>query len=637
MVYNIGTGISEVTDPAIGKNMQGMADPSQKIRGVESKLYARTFVITDATDKDLKKPVVIVIADIWASVEAVKTAVIKRLKSQPKFQSLNEENVLISGTHTHSGPGGFSHSALYEYATGGFDTHTFECVVSGIVKSIQKAFNNLAPGKIYINKGIIADCGRQRSKEAYLNNPAEERKRYNSDTDKEMLLLKFVRVNQTKEVPIGVLNWYAIHPTDRGQKTTVINGDNKGYASYLFEKALGTNYSNKETFIAAFANSNCGDVSGNVEFGYIPDGSDDKAHMELHGRKQFDMAKKLFDSATEELQGEIGFRHTRVDMSNIKIENQPGKRTWPGALGLAFAAGSTEDSIPKIELPVIGTIDSFELREGLIEAKDQISVTERAAQLAIISAMAATFGVTEDKRDFVQGHLPKPIILRTGLLNPPITPNILPLQLIKIGSLILTAIPGEITTMAGRRLKETVLNELKDFGIKHLAMAAYANDYSLYITTKEEYDKQHYEGGCTLFGPYTLMAYQQEFRKLANALKNKKAVNPGPSPSKRTASVAKRITIRNLSSSSITVEFFKQSDTVVGGVFDFAAVPLPNGTLQIPKQSDCVYILPSDVNMVKMRINQNKTRIVEKIGLYRLVTIKPDGTATVSNYVPPHV
>ena len=528
MVYNIGTGISDVTAPAIGQNMQGMADPSQKITGVESRLYARTFVITDDTDPDWNKPIVIVIADMWASVEAVKTEVIKRLKSQSKFHSLGEENVLISGTHTHSGPGGFSHSPLYEKVTGGFEPHTFECVVSGIIQSIQNAFHNLAPGKIYLNQGIIADCGGQRSQSAYLNNPKEEREQYVHDTDKEMLLLKFVKLDQEKEVPVGVLNWYAIHPTDRGQKNTLVSGDNKGYASYLFEKELARNYREKEIFIAAFANSNCGDVSGNVELGHIPDGVYDKQRMELSGQKQFDTAKMLFDSATEELQGTIDLRYTRVDMSNITIENQPGKRTWPGALGLAFAAGSTEDSVPRIELPGVGTIDSFKLKEGL--AKPNLSLKERAVQGVIIGVLAVTFGVTEDKPDFVNGHFPKPIILRTGLFDPPITPNVLPLQIIKIGNLVLIAIPGEITTMAGRRLKKTVLDELQDFGVKHLALAAYANDYSLYITTKEEYDKQHYEGGCTLFGPYTLMAYQQEFRKLANALKNPNAVRETPRP-----------------------------------------------------------------------------------------------------------
>src|SRR5690606_19906260 len=111
-----------------------------------------------------------------------------------------------------------------------------------------------------------------------------------------------------------------------------------------------------------------------------------------------------------------------------------------------------------------------------------------------------------------QGHLPKPIVFAQGLAEPfPLSPEVLPLQILKIGSLIITGVPSEITTMAGRRLKETILKTFLNSGIDHLATTSYANAYAGYITTKEEYDVQHYEGASTHFGPYTLMAYQQEF------------------------------------------------------------------------------------------------------------------------------
>ncbi|MEN8447584.1 MAG: neutral/alkaline non-lysosomal ceramidase N-terminal domain-containing protein, partial [Cyanobacteria bacterium J06555_13] len=185
--YEIGVGIADVTDPAIGLAMQGMADPSQKTSGVEFPLYSRAFVIAE---KAGLQRVAIAIADIWACTAAVKTEVVKRL--QLKFHSLyKEENILIAGTHTHSGPGGFSKSRLYEHVTGGFDPHTFECVVSGIVESIEKAHFNLEPGKVYIGRDRLPDCGRQRSRAAYLNNPLSERLQYDTDADEEMLLLKF--------------------------------------------------------------------------------------------------------------------------------------------------------------------------------------------------------------------------------------------------------------------------------------------------------------------------------------------------------------------------------------------------------------------------------------------------------------
>jgi hypothetical protein len=46
--YNLGTGIAEVTDPAIGLPLQGMADESQIATGVESPLYARVWVLSSS-------------------------------------------------------------------------------------------------------------------------------------------------------------------------------------------------------------------------------------------------------------------------------------------------------------------------------------------------------------------------------------------------------------------------------------------------------------------------------------------------------------------------------------------------------------------------------------------------------------
>jgi len=39
--------------------------------------------------------------------------------------------------------------------------------------------------------------------------------------------------------------------------------------------------------------------------------------------------------------------------------------------------------------------------------------------------------------------------------------------------------------MAGRRLKETILNLLSGTGINYLALATYANAYAGYVTTKK--------------------------------------------------------------------------------------------------------------------------------------------------------
>lgn len=43
----------------------------------------------------------------------------------------------------------------------------------------------------------------------------------------------------------------------------------------------------------------------------------------------------------------------------------------------------------------------------------------------------------------------------------------------------------------------------------HVVLAGLTNTYSSYVTTREEYGAQRYEGASTIFGPHTLDAYIQ--------------------------------------------------------------------------------------------------------------------------------
>lgn len=515
--YLIGTGIYDITGPAAELGMMGMASIDQKTEGIHSRLFARAFIVCDQSSN---KRVVILSADIWSCTLAVKMEVVKRLNTIYGNDLYTIDNVLLSGTHTHSGPGGYSHYALFNLSILGFDKQNFECIVNGMVQAIKKAHDNLAPGKIFFNNGDVEDCGFNRSPIAYDNNPQQERSKYSGNTDKEMQLLKFVK-NDGKE--IGCISWFAIHPTNRGNKNKLITGDNKGYASYLFEKEQGTSINSKETFIAAFANSNCGDISGNVKYG-VPDLVHDFAHMKEFGEKQFSKAKELYISANKQVTGEIDYRHTYIDFSKVNIDGT-SNRTYPAALGASMFAGSTEDS--KSEFGIIEGI--MATVSGDYPAGQKNIILEAINLLSGLLTGFKVPGILED--EMKKGHFPKPIILAQGLAEPyPLSPEVLPLQIIRIGNLILLGTPFELTTMAGRRLRESILELLKSSGIDQLILATYANGYSGYVTTKEEYDVQHYEGASTHFGPHTLMALQQEFGKLASDMKDGKSVPTGPEP-----------------------------------------------------------------------------------------------------------
>lgn len=102
----------------------------------------------------------------------------------------------------------------------------------------------------------------------------------------------------------------------------------------------------------------------------------------------------------------------------------------------------------------------------------------------------------------------------------------------KIGNLVILAVPGEFTTMSGRRLIRSVREKIGSRWGQDVefVIAGLSNTYSSYITTFEEYQVQRYEGGFTLFGPHTLDAYIQKFGNLIDCMLSGSKCDPGPSP-----------------------------------------------------------------------------------------------------------
>lgn len=92
----------------------------------------------------------------------------------------------------------------------------------------------------------------------------------------------------------------------------------------------------------------------------------------------------------------------------------------------------------------------------------------------------------------VQCQFPKPILLNTGDISfpAPWTAKIVTLQMVQLGQFFIIAVPGEFSTMAGRRLRDTVRSTLLKYGASNdsiVAIAGLANDYTHYITTYQEY------------------------------------------------------------------------------------------------------------------------------------------------------
>lgn len=102
-------------------------------------------------------------------------------------------------------------------------------------------------------------------------------------------------------------------------------------------------------------------------------------------------------------------------------------------------------------------------------------------------------------------------------------PDVIPISIFRVGQLFILNIPAEFTTMAGRRVRKAVRKVLMMNGVVQdpvITIAGLANSYAHYVTTFEEYGGQRYEAASTLYGPHTLAAYIQEFRRIASDMIN---------------------------------------------------------------------------------------------------------------------
>lgn len=616
--YRVGTGKvrlnfrPDATSPAYPMRMAGFADEQQVAQSESDPVHARAFVIEALEQGPASAPLAIAVADIWTCTLAVKKEVLRRLAVRFGASRYRDENVLIAGTHTHAVPGGYSDYFLYNFSIGGFDARVFEIIVTGLVEAIAQADRHLAPGALHLHSGIVEGCGENRSIEAFrLNKDVGHDDRQAVDRTMTILVLSEHRLGHKTPVPVGLLDWYAIHPTSLGYMNTGISGDSKGWAEALVEI-------DRPGLVAAFANANAGDISGNVGHG-IPLGSpadpgrldQDRARMMLLGRIQALTALSLIHGPGEELAGPLDCRLRFVDMDNQPVAAAPGERTWPAAIGVSFGAGSSEDGQAAVYLGPVKLLSK--IQEGVTHAVHNKGAVEFAAiggpvlhglmsvlllslvALATGAAGATALGVTQalagaagamallqpspgaswffgllgkfafnskviapapsgDFRwewippdpvffppDFAHGHGDKPILFPAGLwklrrtplaggtaqeLECPLVPHRLPMQVLRIGQLLVVGVPAEFTCVAGRRLVQR-LQPLLQRADTRVVVTNYANGYAGYVTTPEEYDAQHYEGASTLYGRHTLDAYLEELERLTRALVSGQPVAPG--------------------------------------------------------------------------------------------------------------
>ncbi|MEU1980851.1 neutral/alkaline ceramidase [Nocardia sp. NPDC019395] len=490
----VGRAIADITGEAAEVGMLGYGKADQKTTGIHLRLRSRAFVFADPL---VDRRVLLVVNELPLIFSSITQEVLRRL-AQRFGDTYTESNVMLTATHTHCGPGGYSHHRLYNGSTG-FRPETFAAIVDGIIEAVERAHEDLAPATLRLAHGELRDASVNRSRAAFDRNPREEKDFFPDAVDPQTTLLRIDRDGE----PIGAVNWFATHCTSMSNRNTLISGDNKGYAAYHWEHVVeGVNYlaDPDPDFVAAFAQTNAGDMSPNLDGrpGAGPTG-DEFENTRILGMRQYEVAAKLAAGYMPRMAGSIDYRSVHVDLSAVTVSaeftgDEREHRTGRPAGGAAAFAGAGYD----------GPTHWKSFREGRNPGWD------------LLSRLAYRFAPS--LRD---AQAPKSIVVPGGLVNRigPYVQEIVPVQLIQIGELYLLGVPGEVTITAGLRLRRTVAAVL---GAEpaNVLIAGYSNAYIHYVTTPEEYDEQRYEGASTLFGRWELPALQQIAAQLATAMRD---------------------------------------------------------------------------------------------------------------------
>jgi neutral ceramidase len=546
-MHHAGLARTDITVFEPGITLMGWGLPHQQARGVTLPLHARALVLGDGA-----RTLAYVTVELLAVSRGLWMEVCEALRTQHPSLGLAEHNVAIVATHTHSGPSGYAHSFWMQLNAPGFSAKVHDTLVAGIVDAIVAAHAALAPATLVVAQGEVpreAGVAFNRSWFAYSQNHDTDRVPFAERDQAVHRTMTLLRIHGADGKLRGVVDWFGLHNTCVHGDNDALHSDHKGLAATALEDRHG--------IVALFAQECCGDISPN----FRPDPTrahttglhdDDHKNALRVADAQVAVAESLLHAPGQVLSGPIEMITALVDLSKapadarFTVDGKP--HTTRGAvIGISMALGTAEGRGPL--WPVRGALAAL---HGARRALDRARGAARKHDPLI-----PFVDLAGGSRGKILGllpvrHLPPvdPVFrwirerVRTGDAGQePWMPPVLPVQLIRVGGLVVATVPNEPTTVSGRRLRDTLRAALPD-DVHTVVISPYANAYAGYLTTAEEYQVQHYEAGYTIYGPHTLAALQTVLDGLAERVGKGLPPLVGALPTKRSRDALERMAFK---------------------------------------------------------------------------------------------
>ncbi|RMG98241.1 MAG: hypothetical protein D6705_06470 [Deltaproteobacteria bacterium] len=460
--------------PVPGYPMGGHALESRVGLGTWTPLFARALYVEDASGE----PLVMVVVDLWAVSAGLADEVAERLREDADLVHVGRENLLLSATHTHHGPGNFASNRVYnQHASNlpGFDPILFDYVADRIVEAVTAAAATAEPARIVKHSGRLGGIARNRSFEAFARNPEAA-----GLLDENAMLppcreeapgppeacravdptARVLVVESTeRKVPLAVVAQFSMHPTAMPNHTEIYHGDVFGMAADRLERRWRKDQPAVSPTVL-LVNGPEGDVSPN----WTVQGPGETRRLAE------ELADGLADVVEGPEEGEVTGpfvpHHTVVRLAGRVVETDAG-------------------ILRTARRPLAG-------RSQVVGAEDGPTVFRN---LGWHEGMALPEG-----HEAMPGHGRKlPVVwapLTQVALPPGAVPETVPLTLVEAAGMTFATLPGEFTTILGRRIRREVQRRT---GTPALLLGL-GGEYLGYFTTPEAYDAQHYEGASMMYG-----------------------------------------------------------------------------------------------------------------------------------------
>jgi hypothetical protein len=293
----VGAAKVDITPP-IGTPLAGYG--SRKGRGstgIHDRLYTRALALGDG-----RETVILLANDLLAITDDLRTAVYQKIDREI---ALKPSSLMVSASHTHSGPGALAKRFWEGFAAGPFEPAVFEEVVSRMAQAAVEAYQGMKPARLGSGNVPVPDLIRNRMVAEGSKDPALS-----------FLVIKTVNPEST----VYLVN-YSAHPTVLKDNNDLISGDFPGALERRLEETPGV--------IALYTAGAVADMTASP-----PEGRDDFEKAEKMGRILADEILEAAPSVVYRDSARVGSVLATVQLPSTQVKL--GSRRLASSLGNLF-------------------------------------------------------------------------------------------------------------------------------------------------------------------------------------------------------------------------------------------------------------------------------------------------------------